>query len=122
MVRSDKEKKTFYQNQTQVFFDMMITKCHTTVENDKWPLTEYVLQDINLGRDAILHQAVSEESLLKFLSGTVSNTYIKVMNGLTWAITIKRLYLIRSDNYTVKHQHHVLLESCFSLPLFSIQK
>lgn len=76
MVRSDTEKKkTFYQNQTQVFFDMMmITKCHTTVENDKWPLTEYVLQDINLGRDAILHQAVSEESLLKFLSGTVSNT------------------------------------------------
>lgn len=53
---------------------MMMTKCQTTVENDKWPLTEYVLQDINLGRDAILHQAVSEESLLKFLSGTVSNT------------------------------------------------
>lgn len=35
MVRSDTGKKTFYQNQTEVFFHMMMTKCHTTVENDK---------------------------------------------------------------------------------------
>lgn len=35
MVRSETEKKTFYQNQTQVFFEMMMRKCHITVENDK---------------------------------------------------------------------------------------
>lgn len=75
MVRSETQKKIFYQNQTQAFFDMMMTKCHNvTAENDKWPLTEYKLQDINLGRDAISHQADSEESLLTSLSGTVSRT------------------------------------------------